>query len=111
MTFPDHRRAFRSVIAGGEGGERLFILASDYIRVMAAIAPFAERAFEAARKQGRRERPEAYAFDGLVALARASSTITRRPTRAGLWCTDEASGRSSRPTPPAILANALKRPK
>ena len=203
--------------------------------VMAAIAPFAERALVAAGEQGRRERPEAYAFDGLVAMAGAggaqapraevlfrvdhevmlrgypldgevcevpgfgpvstqavadamdcgdpilkavvtrgkdvvsvahlgrrptaaqqtaldwlfpscaaegcgtapptsspttgsigprptslcwtcssgcaSSTITRRPIRAGLWCTDEASGRSSRPTTPATLANALKRPK
>ena len=44
---------------------------------MAAIAPFAERAFEAARTQGRRERPEAYAFDGLVALARPGAQAPR----------------------------------
>ncbi len=46
--------------------------------VMAAIAPFAERAFEAARKDGRRERPEAYAFDGLVALAGAGGAQAPR---------------------------------
>ena len=38
---------------------------------MASLAPFAGAAFKAARKQGRREAQEAYAFDGLVALAGA----------------------------------------
>ncbi len=37
--------------------------------VMAALRPPADKAFEAARKQGRRERPEAYAWDALVGLA------------------------------------------
>jgi hypothetical protein len=37
--------------------------------VMAALRPLADKAFEAARKQGRRERPEAYAWDALVELA------------------------------------------
>ena len=46
-------------------------LPEDGARVMAALAPLAERAFEAARQQGRREAPEAYAFDALVALAGA----------------------------------------
>ena len=36
--------------------------------VMAALRPLADKAFEAARKQGRRERPEAYAWDALVEL-------------------------------------------
>ena len=40
-------------------------------QIMAAIRPFADQAFEAARKAGRFERPEAYAYDGLVALASA----------------------------------------
>jgi hypothetical protein len=44
-------------------------LPEDGARVMAALQPLAERAFEAARKEGRREAPEAYAFDALVALA------------------------------------------
>jgi len=44
-------------------------LPEDGARVVAAIGPFADKAFEAARKQGRRERPEAYSFDGLVGLA------------------------------------------
>jgi len=41
----------------------------DVALVMAAISPLADKAFGAARREGRRERPEAYAFDGLVALA------------------------------------------
>ena len=41
----------------------------DGARLMAALRPFADRAFGAARKEGRHERAEAYAFDGLVALA------------------------------------------
>jgi len=36
---------------------------------MAAIGPRAGHALAQARREGRRERPEAYAFDGLVALA------------------------------------------
>jgi hypothetical protein len=36
---------------------------------MAALAPLADAAFVAARREGRRETPEAYAFDALVALA------------------------------------------
>ncbi|HTT92776.1 MAG TPA: hypothetical protein VMF65_24685 [Acidimicrobiales bacterium] len=42
--------------------------------VMACIRPFADKAFERARKEGRRERPEAYAFDGLIELATAGGT-------------------------------------
>jgi hypothetical protein len=41
----------------------------DVALVMAAIGPRAEHALASARREGRRERPEAYAFDGLVALA------------------------------------------
>ena len=43
----------------------------DGAKVMAAITPFADKAFEAARKEARRESHDAYAFDGLVALATA----------------------------------------
>jgi len=39
--------------------------------VMAAISAFADKVFALARKEGRREAREAYAFDGLVALATA----------------------------------------
>jgi hypothetical protein len=46
-------------------------LPDDGARIMAALGPFADKAFRAAREQGRRERPEAYAFDALVALAGA----------------------------------------
>ena len=41
----------------------------DGATVMAAIRPYADKAFAAARAAGRREAPEAYAFDGLAALA------------------------------------------
>jgi hypothetical protein len=41
--------------------------------VMAAINALGDKAFEAARKQDRHEEPAAYAFDGLVALARAGT--------------------------------------
>jgi hypothetical protein len=44
-------------------------LPEDGARVMAAVQAFADKAFEAARQEGRREPAEAYAFDGLVALA------------------------------------------
>ena len=37
--------------------------------VMAALRPLADKAFEAARKEGRRERPDAYTWDALVGLA------------------------------------------
>jgi hypothetical protein len=37
--------------------------------VVAALKALADRAFRAARKDGRRERPEAYGWDALVALA------------------------------------------
>ena len=66
----------------------------DVALVMAAIGPMADKAFAQARKEGRRERPEAYAFDGLVALAsgggaqaspgrRCCSGSTTRPCCAG----------------------------
>jgi len=45
--------------------------------VMAALGPLAEAAFESARKQSRRERPEAYNFDALVALANGAERSCR----------------------------------
>ncbi len=47
-------------------------------QVMAAIRPSADKAFEQARKEGRRERPEAYAFDGLIALATSGGSEAPR---------------------------------
>jgi hypothetical protein len=40
-------------------------------KVLAAIAPFEKEMFEAARREGRKERHDALAFDALVALAAA----------------------------------------
>jgi hypothetical protein len=42
-------------------------------QVMAALAPMADQYFHAARREGRREHPEAYAFDALVRMATESS--------------------------------------
>jgi hypothetical protein len=42
----------------------------DIAQVMAAVEPLRDELFGAARREGRREAPEAYAFDALVALAR-----------------------------------------
>ena len=44
----------------------------DGAQVMAALAPLADRRFGAARREGRREPPPAYAFDALVELATTS---------------------------------------
>jgi hypothetical protein len=52
-------------------------LAEHGAKVMAAIGCFADEAFATARKDGRRQGPAAYAFDGLVALA--GSGERRRP--------------------------------
>ncbi|MGA3219608.1 MAG: hypothetical protein ABSE77_11150, partial [Acidimicrobiales bacterium] len=41
----------------------------DGSKIMAAITSLADKVFATARKEGRRERPEAYGFDGLVGLA------------------------------------------
>jgi hypothetical protein len=41
----------------------------DGAKVMAAIGSFADKAFDQARREGRREASEAYSFDGLVGLA------------------------------------------
>ena len=60
--------------------------------VMAAIAPFAERALVAAGEQGRRERPEAYAFDGLVAMAGAGGARHPGPRSCSGWTTRSCSG-------------------
>lgn len=60
----------------------------DIAQVMAAVRPFADKAFAQARKEGRRERPEAYAFDGLVALATAGGA--KAPTAEIIYRVDLA---------------------
>jgi hypothetical protein len=45
-------------------------------RVMAALEPYEREFFRAARDAGRREHPEAFAFDALVAMAEGSSSAT-----------------------------------
>jgi hypothetical protein len=48
-------------------------------RVMAALEPFEHDLFEAARGAGRRDRPDALAFDALVALAGSSCSAEETP--------------------------------
>ena len=66
-----HRaRGLRSYTdAGGTGHLHAQGRPEDVALVMAAIGPRGRASLRPARKEGRRERPEAYAFDGLVALA------------------------------------------
>jgi hypothetical protein len=45
----------------------------DGAQVMAALAPITDEAFHRARREGRRESPEAYAFDALLTLATEAS--------------------------------------
>ncbi|HYA45844.1 MAG TPA: hypothetical protein VED59_09555 [Acidimicrobiales bacterium] len=52
-------------------------LAEQGALIMTAIRPLADEAFEAARAEGRRESPEAYAFDGLVALSSSGGPKAR----------------------------------
>ena len=42
--------------------------------VMASLGPITEALFHEARKEGRRERPDAYGFDALVAMAKESAS-------------------------------------
>jgi hypothetical protein len=46
--------------------------------ITAALKPLADKAFRAARREQRRERPEAYAFDALLALATAGGAQAPR---------------------------------
>jgi hypothetical protein len=76
----------------------------DGAQIMAALAPIQNRIFHHARQQGRREPPDAYAFDSLVELALdARSDGHPAPTTAG--------GGPSDPEPaPAGAGVALDRP-
>ncbi len=49
--------------------------------VMAALKPFQDEIFKAARKSGNHETPEAYAADALMALCDAKTASPTRPTR------------------------------
>jgi hypothetical protein len=48
-------------------------------QIMAALAPLADGAFEAARREGRREAPGAYGFDALVELATTATSDEDAP--------------------------------
>jgi len=47
--------------------------------IMAGVTAQADKAFQIARRDGRRESPEAYAFDGLVSLATSGGGASPRP--------------------------------
>ena len=66
-----HASRFLRFYTGSDGAFNLHARATteEGGMVMAALRPLADKAFEAARKQGRRERSEAYAWDALVGLA------------------------------------------
>ncbi|MGH9029398.1 MAG: DUF222 domain-containing protein [Acidimicrobiales bacterium] len=51
----------------------------DGAQIMAALNPITDQIFQAARKEGRREPADAYAFDALVQLAKRSSSSARSP--------------------------------
>jgi hypothetical protein len=46
----------------------------DGAQIMAALSPITDELFHAARRHGRRESPDAYAFDALVTLAREAAS-------------------------------------
>ena len=70
-----HQRAYRERSlrqwsdAGGTWHLKAQGLPEDGARVMSALQRLSDRCFEEARQEGRRERPEAYAYDALVRLA------------------------------------------
>jgi len=51
----------------------------DGAQVMAALAPITDEIFESARTEGRRESPDAYAFDALLQMAREAATSEPAP--------------------------------
>ena len=66
-----HASRFLRCYTGPDGAFNLHgrATAEQGAMVMAALRPLADKAFETARKEGRREKPEAYAWDALVELA------------------------------------------
>ncbi|HEX3540621.1 MAG TPA: DUF222 domain-containing protein [Acidimicrobiales bacterium] len=74
-----HRRRFLRMWTGDDGAWRLsgFGNPEDGAQIAAALAGYADDAFHAARREGRREHPDAYRFDALVELAR--QTLTEQP--------------------------------
>jgi hypothetical protein len=70
-----HASRFLRYFTGTDGAFNLHgrATAEQGAMVMAALRPLADKAFEAARKEGRRERPEAYAWDALAELASSGS--------------------------------------
>src|SRR5439155_27233892 len=77
-------RATRSLRAWGdaEGAGHLHLRDNPEVVavVMAAVGPVADRLFHEARRQGRREPPEAYRADALLEVVRekTSATATKR---------------------------------
>lgn len=74
-----HRRRFLRMWTGDDGGWRLsgFGNPEDGAQIACALAAYADDAFHVARREGRRDHPDAYRFDALVELAR--QTLTDRP--------------------------------
>lgn len=68
------RRHLRGVPTG-EGDTRVHGLVPNdlWAEITAAVKPHQDAAFEQARKEGRRESPDAYFLDGLIALTRSKN--------------------------------------
>jgi hypothetical protein len=71
-----HRRRRLRALTDQDGGWHLngFGNPESGAQVMAALGPIQEEIFHQARKEGRRESPDAYAFDSLVQLAVESTS-------------------------------------
>jgi hypothetical protein len=68
-----HRHLRTWTDAEGAGRGSWSVTPECQARVLAALRPFADAEFEAARREGRHEPAEAYAVDGLVAMADAAN--------------------------------------
>lgn len=79
----NHRRRRLRSWTDQEGAFRLEALLTpdSGAKLLAALEPYRERIFRAARQQGRKEPYEAYAADALVELAHDPNTATDQPAR------------------------------
>src|SRR5438477_4664903 len=75
----------------------------DGAQVMAALAPITDRAFHAARRAGRREAPDAYAFDALVTLAMEATSDAPRTGSDAMSTSQRGQRRRRRRGAPAMM--------
>ncbi|HWC37065.1 MAG TPA: DUF222 domain-containing protein, partial [Acidimicrobiales bacterium] len=75
----------------------------DGAQVMAALSPITDELFHAARREGRREPPEAYAFDSLVILATEAASDEAPASKAAGSSAQPKRRRRRRGAPATIL--------